>query len=177
MTLAEGRRSGQKRKNVVDTESKTQWRVKNIDMATIEVSVMVDRPAETVWRFATDYSNYSKIDPDILEFKQTSAGPLSVGATFDATRRKEGKVSFRAVEYDPGRKLTMEVTSPPTMQGSKEIVIVEDIGGKTKLTHIWDLRIGGFYRLMGPFVARRLRKLAATQISNIKRILESEAQS
>jgi carbon monoxide dehydrogenase subunit G len=146
-------------------------------MAKIEASIVVDRPAETVWGFVTDYSNYSKIDPDILEFKQTSAGPYAVGTTFEANRKKEGKVSFRAVEYDPGRKVSLEATSPRMMAGSKEIIIVEDIGGKTKLTHVWDLRLGGYYRLMGPFVARRLRKVAETQLSSIKRILETEAPS
>jgi carbon monoxide dehydrogenase subunit G len=146
-------------------------------MAKIEVSTMVDRPAETVWKFVTDYSNFPKIDPDILEFKQTSVGPYAVGTTFEANRKKEGKVSFRTMEYDPGRKLSLEVTSPRMMEGSKEIVIIEDVGGKTKLTHVWDLRLGGYYRLMGPFVARSLRKVAGTQVSSIKRILETEAPS
>ena len=146
-------------------------------MTKIEAGVMIDRPAEVVWKFLTDFSNFPKIDPDILEVKQTSAGPLAVGTTLEANRKKEGKVSFRTVEYDPGRKLSLEVTSPRMMEGSKETVIMEGIGGKTKLTHVWDLRLGGFYRLMGPFVARNLGKVAGTQVSNIKRILESEAQT
>jgi len=146
-------------------------------MAKIEASVVIDRPAETVWKFVSDYSNYPRIDPDILEFKQTSVGPIAVGSTFEANRKKEGKTSFRTVEYDPIRKLSVEVTSPRMMEGTKESLIIEDIGGKTKLTHVWDLRLGGTYRLMGPFVARNVRKLAGTQISNVKRILESEARS
>ena len=64
-------------------------------MARIEASVVIDRPAETVWKFVSDYSNYPRIDPDILEFKQTSVGPIAVGSTFEANRKKEGKVSFR----------------------------------------------------------------------------------
>jgi carbon monoxide dehydrogenase subunit G len=146
-------------------------------MAKIEVSTMVDRPAETVFKFMIDMSNGPKYDPGIVSVKQTSEGPLVVGTTFEANRKKEGKVSFRTVEYDPGRKITMEVTSPPMMKGSKESVIIEDIGGKTKLTHAWDLRLGGFYRLVGPLVARSMRKLAGDQVSNVKRILESQAPS
>jgi len=63
------------------------------------------------------------------------------------------------------------------MEGSKESVIIEDIGGRTKLTHAWDLRLGGFYRLIGPLVTRSMRKLAGDQVSNVKRILESQAPS
>ena len=145
-------------------------------MTKIEASVVIDRPAETVWKFVSDYSNYPRIDPDILEFKQTSVGPIGVGSTFEANRKKEGKASFRTVEYDPIRKLSVEVTSPRMMEGTKESLIIEDIGGKTKLTHVWDLRLGGFYRLMGPFVARSVGKVARTQVSNAKRILESQGQ-
>jgi len=145
-------------------------------MTKIEASVMIDRPIEQVWNFISDYSNYPKIDPDILEFKQTSAGPPAVGSTYEANRKREGKASFRVVGYDPGRKLSVEATSPRTMEGSRESLMIERIGGKTKLTHTWDLRLHGFYRLMGPFVARSVRKIAGTQVSNVKHILESEAQ-
>jgi carbon monoxide dehydrogenase subunit G len=146
-------------------------------MAKIEASIVVDRPPETVWKFIFDPSNAPKYDPDIISAKQTSDGPLAVDTTFEANRKKEGKVSFRTVEYDPGRKLTWVVTSPRVMEGSKESIILEGIGGKTKVTNAWDLRLGGFYRLVGPFVARSMRKTAGAQASNIKRILETEAPS
>jgi carbon monoxide dehydrogenase subunit G len=146
-------------------------------MAKIEVSTAVDRPPDTVFRFMIDMSNGPKYDPGIISVRQTSEGPLAVGTTFEANRKKEGKVSFRTVEYDPGRKITMEVTSPRAMVGSRESVIIEDIRGKTKLIHAWDLRLGGFYRLIGPLVARSMRKLAGEQVSNVKRILESQAAS
>jgi carbon monoxide dehydrogenase subunit G len=146
-------------------------------MAKIEVSTMVDRPAETVWRFITDPSNGPKYDPDIISAKLTSDGPIAMGATAEANRKKEGKVSFRVVEYNPSRKFTLVVTSPRAMEGSKESIILEDIGGKTKVTNAWDLRLGGYYRLMGPFVARSMRKTAGAQANNIKRILETEASS
>jgi carbon monoxide dehydrogenase subunit G len=143
-------------------------------MAKIEASIVVDRPAETVWKFVTDPANGPKYDPDIISAKQTSTGPLGVGATAEANRKKEGKVSFRVAEYDPGRKFTLEVTSPKTMEGSKESIILEDVGGKTRITNAWDLKIRGFYSLVGPFVARSMRKTAGAQANNIKRILESE---
>ena len=146
-------------------------------MAKIEVSTIVDRPAEAVWNFVSDPANGPKYDPDIISAKQTSTGPLGVGATAEANRKKEGKVSFRVAEYDPGRRFTLEVTSPRAMEGSKESITLEDIGGRTKVTNAWDLKLAGYYRLMGPFVARSLRKTAGTQADNIKRLLETEVPS
>jgi carbon monoxide dehydrogenase subunit G len=146
-------------------------------MARIEVSTTVDRPPETVWKFIIDPSNGPKYDPDIISAKLTSDGPIAVGTTAEANRKKEGKVSFRVVEYNPARKFALAVTSPRAMEGTKESIILEDLGGKTKVTNAWDLRLGGFYRLMGPFVARSMRKTAGAQANNIKRLLESEARS
>ena len=164
-------------KGVVDSWSLTSRREKNNVMAKIETSIEVDRPPETVWNFVIDPANGPKYDPDIISAKQTSTGPLGVGATAEANRKKEGKVSFRVAEYDPCRKFTLEVTSPRTMEGSKEGIVLEDIGGRTRITNVWDLRIRGFYRLMGPFVARSIRKTAGTQAGNIKRLLETGASS
>ena len=89
-------------------------------MAKIEASIVVDKPAETVWKFIFDPSNAPKYDPEIISARQTSDDSVAVGTTFEAIRKKEGKVSFRTVEYDPGRKLTWVVTSPRAMEGSKE---------------------------------------------------------
>ena len=125
----------------------------------------------------TDPANGPRYDPEIVSAKLTSTGPLGVGATAESNRKKEGKVSFRVAEYDPARRFTLEVTSPRTMEGSKESITLEDIGGKTRITSEWDLRINGLYRLMGPFVARSIRKTAGEQANNIKRVLETEASS
>jgi len=146
-------------------------------MAKIDTSVVIDRPAETVWKFVIDPSNAPKYDPDIISAKQTSDGPVAVGTTFEENRRKEGKSTLRISEYDAGRSWTWVVTSPRAMEGSKMNIIVEDIGGKTKLTNATELRLRGFYWLMGPFVARSLRKIQGAQANNVKRILESEVNS
>jgi len=146
-------------------------------MAKIETSIIVNRPPEMVWRFVTDPASGPKYDPEIISAKQTSTGPLGAGATVEVNRKKEGKVSFRVAEFDPGRKFTLEVASPRTMEGSKESINLEDIGGKTRITSTWDLRIGGFYRIMGPFVSRSIRKTAGAQADNIKRVLETGALS
>jgi len=146
-------------------------------VAKIETSIVIDRPAETVWKFVADPSNASKYDHDIISAKQTSDGPVAVGTTFEENRRKEGKSTFRTAEYDPGRSWTWVVTSPRAMEGSKMNIVVEDIGGKTKLTNTTELKLGGFYRLMGPFVARSLRKIQGAQANQVKRILETEATS
>ena len=171
--------SGDKRKDVVDAQSKTQRREKNIVMARIEASVVVDRPVEDVWKFISDLSNNGpKWNPGVLEVKQTSAGPLGVGTTL----RRSGSTrpylaTSRVTEYEPGQKITLEVTSPQTIRGTIESLGLENIEGKTKLNSVWELKINGFYRLIGPFQVGNVRKFNEARISNVKHILESEARS
>lgn len=73
---------------------------------------MIDRPVEEVWKFITDVSNAPKWDEDVTEWKQTSAGPLGVGTTFDAIHRRL-TYSERVTEYEPNKRLSLLITSGP----------------------------------------------------------------
>jgi len=149
-------------------------------MVRIEASVMVNRPAEEVWKFMTSWSNFAKINPAILEARQMSVGPLGVGTTIEARLRNpniiEKDVNIRVIEYEPNRKLTLEHTSGAT-KGTNTIFSMEPIEGKTKLTLKSDVKLSGFFRLLGPFVAGREKREVSGNADNIKRELESEAQS
>jgi Polyketide cyclase / dehydrase and lipid transport len=148
-------------------------------LAKIGASVVVDRPVEVVWRLVIDFPNAPKVDPDLLECKVTSEGPLGVGTTVQSKRTTRGAnlVVFHVTEYEPGRKVTAEVMSPNMMKGSRNTTTLENAEGKTKLSVAWDMKLNGFYSLLGPLLARSTKKLCETQVGNMKRILESEPQS
>ena len=144
-------------------------------MAKIEASTTVDRPVEDVWRAVIDFPNGPKWDPGLLECKVTSEGPLSVGSTVQSRRTTRGAnlVVFRVTEYEPGRKFAAEVMSPRAMRGSRHMETLESVEGKTKYSIAWDLKVNGLYSLLGPLLARSSKKLAETQVGNLKRMVES----
>ena len=145
-------------------------------MAKIGASVVVDRPVDEVWRYSIDWTKGPQWDPGLLECKVTSEGPLGVGTTLQSRRTTRGArlAVFRVTEYEPGRKLTAEVTSPNMMKGSRNTTTLENAEGRTKLGIAWDMKLNGFYSLLGPLLARSTKKLCETQVGNLKRILESE---
>jgi len=147
-------------------------------MVKIEESVMINRPVEDVWKFIADLSNVTKWDRSVSELKLTSAGPIGVGATCDVTFQIMGKMTLseRFIEYEPNRKFSFEFTSGPA-KGSIVAFSMEAIEGKTRFTSSGDLKYNGFYRLLGPFVTRMLKRSVVDSVGNVKRILESEAQS
>jgi uncharacterized protein YndB with AHSA1/START domain len=141
-------------------------------MTKIEASVVIDRPVEDVWKFITEISKFPKWNPGVLEPKQTSAGPLGVGATGEF-KLKMGNATVtilvRVTEYEQNRKFSFEHILGP-LKGTTECFYMKSIEGKTGYTHLSKL-------VVGPLVTPSMRKGVVTILGNAKRILESEAKS
>jgi carbon monoxide dehydrogenase subunit G len=146
-------------------------------MTKIEASVVIDRPAEAVWKFISDWSNAPKWMPGALEVRQTSAGPLGIGTTLQSRWSTMSPGASLVTECEPGRKITLLTTLPQMIRGTRESLMLENIEGKTRLNTAWELKFNGFYRLVGPFLVGRIRKSNEAMVSNVKRILESEARA
>jgi uncharacterized protein YndB with AHSA1/START domain len=144
-------------------------------MVKFEASAMVDRPVEDVWKFITDYANYPKWDPVIIELRKTSDGPLGVGATLEV-RHSNMTIPERVIEYEPNRKFAFVVTSGPG-KGTTGTFSVENIEGKTRLTETDDFKFNGFFKLVGPFLTRSVKRQAVARVGKAKQVLESEAKS
>ncbi len=145
-------------------------------MVTTEASVLVDRPADAVWRFMTDWSNAPKWDPAVIEMRQTSSGPVGVGTTLQSDRRKTPKVmNSRVSAYEPGLKLGLEITSGP-IKGSIGTFRIETVEGRTRLTDTTVFKFSGFAKLLAPFLGRAMTREGETFVDNIKRLVESEAR-
>jgi len=142
----------------------------------IEATAIVDRPVEEVWDFMTDLENTPKWDPGVLEAKQTSEGPKGVGTTIQTRHPRNRTLNSRAIEYEPNHRFALEFTSGP-IKGTRVSYSTEAVEGKTKLTRTFDLKFSGAYRLIGPFVARGARREGGAEVNNVKRILESDANS
>ena len=80
-------------------------------MIKIEHSVVVDRPVEEVFAYATDVSKHAEWQTSALEARVD--GPMQAGATGaivrSSRRRMESTVRFD--EYEPPRKFAIESTS------------------------------------------------------------------
>jgi uncharacterized protein YndB with AHSA1/START domain len=147
-------------------------------MAKIELNTLIDRPVEAVWKFMIDLSNLPKWSHGIAEKRQTSVGAFGVGATV-LNRTRDGRTfSGRVAEFELNRKITWEFTSGP-MKGTRESYNLETVGGKTRLSQAIDFKFSGFFKLLGPFLARGTRSRgeahAKADLDNLKRMLESEA--
>ena len=143
-------------------------------MAKIVASTTIERPTDEVWNFLLDAPSWKKWIPGLLEGKVTSEGPIGMGTTLQVKNKAwPHQFEFRITEFEPGRKSTMDVTSPHMVRGSRETFALENAEGKTKLSLTLDLKLHGFYSLVGPFVVPSQRKGGETEVGNLKRVLES----
>jgi carbon monoxide dehydrogenase subunit G len=148
----------------------------------VEASITIGRPVEDVWKFMTDFSNYPRVDPTFVDMRQTSPGPLGVGTTLEA-RHQRLVYYLRVTEYEPNKRFVLEHVSGRFM-GTTDILSMEYVEGKTKLTWTIDARLSGLFRLVGPLVglagpllARGGARELNAHLGNIKRLLESEVMA
>ncbi len=144
-------------------------------MPKIEATVTIDRPVEEVWKFITDWSNYPKINPVVIEAKQTSSGPIGVGTTVTASQEERlgnRATSIRVVEFEPNRRFSLEHASGP-LRGTRTTFAAEAIEGRTKLTQTTDVNLSGFYKLLWPFASGRAKREVESELGNVKRFVES----
>ncbi len=146
-------------------------------MIKIELSEMIDRSSEEVWRFMFDVRNFPKWDRNVLETKITSEGPIGVGTTAQAVVQFLGRkvVDIRITEYEPNRKFALEFISG-SFKGAKQSFTLESVGGnKTRLTLTREIELKGSWKLIQPIAPRMAKREGRDDIANAKRILEAQA--
>src|SRR5436309_3635546 len=75
-------------------------------MVRIDVETLISRPVEEVWDYFMDFKNSSRWTRSGSELRQTSAGPLRVGATVESVRSVFGREitsqAMVATQCEPG---------------------------------------------------------------------------
>ncbi len=145
-------------------------------MARFEESVTINRPVEEVFIYATDINNWPKWHESIVEAEQTSEGQLSVGTTFRAKARAEGRtVEFtgKMTEYDPYKR------SRKVMDYGNFIIddtlMFDPADGGTRFTLVYDVKVHGLAKLMSSRINSGMHEELKQAISKLKTVLEIQS--
>lgn len=143
-------------------------------MARIEESIEIRRPVEQVFSFTTDAKSWPKWQSIIMEAEQTSPGPVTVGTMFRGTSRMMGRTmpwTAKATEFEANRRYGKNIDSGPvTIEQHNAYLSVE---GGTKFTILYDMKVGGFMKLMSPMITGSMRKELKKSLGNLKKVLEA----
>jgi len=144
-------------------------------MARIEESVEIKRPVDKVFAYTTEAKSWPKWHPFIPEAEQTSQEPISVGTTFKGINRMMGlsmKWTAKVTEYELNKKWGKTIICGG--------IIIEDhltfspIETGTRFTLVYDMKVGGFLKLLSPMIVSSMSKEPKKALSNLKSILETQ---
>jgi uncharacterized membrane protein len=143
-------------------------------MARIEESIEIKRPVDKVFAYTTEAKNWPKWQSFLPEAEQTSQGPTNVGTTFKGVTRMMGrsmKWTAIATEYELNKKWGKNITSGNV--AIEEHITYNPVEGGTTFAIIYDMKVGGFLKLLSPMMAGSMRKETKKSLGNLKTILEA----
>jgi carbon monoxide dehydrogenase subunit G len=141
-----------------------------------ENSVTIERPVEDVFTYMTTVENSPTWQSPVLEARQTSSGPLGVGATFVVTAKVLGRQFQSTAEitaWNPPHSWTVKTTSGP-LHGTGQFTLTPQ-GGSTRVDAVSDLEPTGFFKLAGPAFEQLAKRQAQQDLETLKAALESRA--
>lgn len=145
-------------------------------IAKIEVSTVISQPVEEVFAVLSNEENRPKWSATTIEVKKTSAGPIGAGTTWRGVDRIFGRRLQRAsifTEYKLNRKITQKTTSgsvPFEVQ-----LMYESVEGGTRVIVIAEAQLSGLFKLVGPLLRRLRKRQFASDLANMKAMIESNA--
>lgn len=145
-------------------------------MPTVEESIVINRPRDEVFSFATQPDNVPLYSSNLAEFEKTSDGPVGKGTTYRGVAKVAGKSlrwTSEIVDFEPGRRtVNKSVESPMAWQIDTTF---EDEGSATCVRwHQETDSFGGFFgKLSDPLVTRLYAKDVRSNLEKLKDLLES----
>jgi uncharacterized membrane protein len=144
-------------------------------MASLETSILINRPVEEVFAFMTDLDTWPDWQTDLVEVKKTSPGPLAAGSTFTVVtlvRGREQEVKYAVTEFDPGN--TISLRSPGNFTIEIQTIFIK-ADEATRIRRLTKLSASGRYKIFEPLAARWIKKQVESSYETLKEVLEETA--
>ena len=145
-------------------------------MPVVEETILIKRSRDEVFAFASDPANVPLYSSNLVEFEQTSDGPVGKGTTYRGVTKVVGKSvnwTSEVSDFEQGRLwVNRSIESPMAW---KIRITYEDDAGDT-LVH-WRQEtdpFGGFFgKMADPLVTRMYAKDVKSNLEKLKELLEA----
>jgi uncharacterized membrane protein len=145
------------------------------EMARIEESVEIKRPVDKVFAYTTDAKTWTKWQSTFPEAEQTSQGQVGVGTTFKGSIHMMGltmKWTAKAMEYEANKRFGKDTTCGSIT--NEQHNTYEPMQGDTRLTIVYNMKVGGLMKLFSPMIVSSTRKALKQALGNLKSNLEAQ---
>ena len=146
-------------------------------MTVVTVEHIVQRPPEAVFDFVArhHFENHPRWDPDLIEMRQTSHGPMGIGSTAHVVRRqgRQRVAGIATVQgYEPDRYAAWDVRFGTFRLDQRAELIPERGGAATRLRLSIDATARGPIRVVLPLLRARFRKTMTQSLRTIAALLD-----
>lgn len=164
----------------------------------IKHSVVINRPADEVFKFISQPENGSQWISGVHEIRRLTVGPAGVGTKALQVRHFLGKEmgsEYEITEFDQSkRRIVAKVTSGPVKGYEVEEEVSQAVSSaaaaskvgpgssdQTVLTFVGRGEVGGtlsvFFKMASPLLVRLYERQLATDMETLKELLESRADT
>ncbi len=141
-------------------------------MTVVSAERILHRPPEVVFDFVATrhFENHPRWDPDLLEMRQTSSGPVASGTTAHVIRRQgrrgvEGTATV--TDYEPCRRAAWDVRFGAFALHQTVDLLPEHGGAATLLRLSIETRAKGPIRFLLPLLRGRFRRTMTRSLASI----------
>ncbi len=143
----------------------------------LEESVIVDRPITDVWASIANLFDAPRLwGPTVLGMRQTSPGPLGLGATMRGRMVVLGFETPMDVvinEWNPPHGFALSIAMRPFRPGVSRYAL-EAVGNGTKLTRSADVALRGPLNVIWPAFRPLMKRGMRNASRNLKRFIEAK---
>lgn len=144
-------------------------------MIDVEYEITVQRPIEEVFAYVSDPTTYQKWQPELIEYRQTSAGPFGVGATGINARTEMGRrmdTTWEVTTFVPNQQFVVRSTSGPVAYEITNTFAATGTGTRVQVRLHGDTK--GFFKLAEPLIQSGIRKSFAQDYERLKGLLDHQ---
>lgn len=143
----------------------------------IEMSRVINRPPESVWKVVTNFDNWAKASLSKGDWRQTPEGATVLGTTVESSRKIFGRArtihKYVVTEYEPYRFFGM-TDKVPGLPRLPQRFTFEPAPGGTRVKRSVELDLGRG-RLFEPAFRLLLLRLWPLEFAGMTRLVEAAA--
>ncbi len=126
-------------------------------MRTVARQIEIDAPIERVWAVLGDFGAVYKWNPTVTHSSLIAGEGTGVGAERSCTVAGFGDITERAIAWEEGKSMTVEISGAPMLKSAKGTLELEAHGDGTRVTmHVdYQTSMGPIGALMGATIMKR----------------------
>jgi uncharacterized membrane protein len=142
-------------------------------MVTNEKIITINRPINEVFAYVSNMENGPKWQPELLEVRRITKGPVKIGSQFTSARKIMGQKLETTIEfaaYEPNSKYIIKSIAGPLP--FEQTTLFESTADGTRLTTKIELYPSGDMAQAEPMLAETLKQEMETDFEGLKKLLE-----